>query len=427
MAHLTSQKIETALVAARKGERAELADDREPGLRLRLGRRGARWSTLVRMPTGRRTRVPLGYWPEVDIAEARRKAQSVKGKVLGGQDPNYARYLSNQTLTVGEVYEIYRSIKLPTLRSEKKIAAVLAPMIKILGPRPITSITRREIAELVDRSAPSAPYMANRKLAHLRAFLNWAMQRGHLDDCPAKMIGKPTREIPRERTPTISELCEIWSAAGQLGFPFEPIVKILMLLASRRQEVAAMRREELEIARGPNGLIGVWHIPAERSKNGRSLRVPLAPVICEILLEILMHAKFHAPQDLVFSTNGRSAPSGWSKVKRRLVAKIQEARDAERGGSAPAMPEWRLHDFRRSFVTHACDVLLVDAAVADRCLNHVGAATASTVARIYARNEMFEQRRAALFAWADFLIGRGAAIPARQVSLVTLLPSAAVP
>lgn len=59
-------------------------------------------------------------------------------------------------------------------------------------------------------------------------------------------------------------------------------------------------------------------------------------------------------------------------------------------------------DLRRSFATNACDVLQIDPAVADRCLNHVGASTTSTISRVYGRNEMFEQRRDALRKWSAF-------------------------
>jgi hypothetical protein len=53
--------------------------------------------------------------------------------------------------------------------------------------------------------------------------------------------------------------------------------------------------------------------------------------------------------------------------------------------------------------TSACEVLAIEAHVADRILNHVATATTSKVMRIYNRSELFEQRKRALQAWADFL------------------------
>ena len=104
----------------------------------------------------------------------------------------------------------------------------------------------------------------------------------------------------------------------------------------------------------------------------------------------------------VFTTRGDRSISGWSKAKARLDRIIADRRLAHDPSSEPMVP-WRFHDLRRSFATHACDVLHIDPAVADRCLNHVGASTSSTVSRIYARNEMFDQRRDALIAWAELI------------------------
>jgi hypothetical protein len=68
------------------------------------------------------------------------------------------------------------------------------------------------------------------------------------------------------------------------------------------------------------------------------------------------------------------------------------------------MAPWRIHDFRRSFATIACDRLHIDPAVADRCLNHIGSATSSAISRVYQRGEMFEQRSKALRRWAKLLL-----------------------
>jgi integrase len=107
-----------------------------------------------------------------------------------------------------------------------------------------------------------------------------------------------------------------------------------------------------------------------------------------------------AGSPFLFSTTGVSAVSGWSKAKARLdgvIAKARERRDVD------PVAHWRLHDLRRSFATAACDELGVDPAVADRCLNHVGASTTSTISRVYGRSEMYQQRASALRAWADLI------------------------
>jgi integrase len=67
--------------------------------------------------------------------------------------------------------------------------------------------------------------------------------------------------------------------------------------------------------------------------------------------------------------------------------------------SLSGVTDWRLHDFRRTMVSAMVD-LGVDATTADRCLNHTGAATMSTVQRVYQRSDLLDQRRDALEKWA---------------------------
>ncbi len=45
----------------------------------------------------------------------------------------------------------------------------------------------------------------------------------------------------------------------------------------------------------------------------------------------------------------------------------------------------------------------INATTADRCLNHTGAATMSTVQRVYQRSDLLDQRRHAMEAWAQEL------------------------
>ena len=99
----------------------------------------------------------------------------------------------------------------------------------------------------------------------------------------------------------------------------------------------------------------------------------------------------------VFATSSKAPISGWSKAKTRLD------RETESLSELGPIPHWTLHDFRRAFATTASDEFDTPIEVVDRALNHVGAATASTVARVYARSELYAQRQALACRWADFL------------------------
>jgi integrase len=403
---LTNTAIESALARRPDGCRIELADDREFGLRLRAGRRGGKWSLLSQMPDGERIRVQIGSWPGLGISEARKEAQSIKRQLEKGVNPNEAKRAARDHATVAELLNVYERLKLSKLRDGINVNRALRRVLKQVLDRDPAAVTRHQIAVAIDRIAEKAPISGNRSLAYCRAFFNWSRGRGHIEVNPAASIPKPSPEVTRDRTPSPSELAEIWGAAGTIGFPFGIVIKLLIVTAMRREEVGSMRISELDLDCGSGATCATWTLPPERSKNGRAIRIPLSPLARSLILEAQNRPTRPVGADLLFTTTGTTPVSGWSKAKRQIDEAIMIHRSqkyANEEAKTQIMPEWRIHDLRRSFATIACDVLLVDPGVADRCLNHVGASTSSTIARVYGRNEMFEQRKSALFAWSEFL------------------------
>jgi integrase len=177
----------------------------------------------------------------------------------------------------------------------------------------------------------------------------------------------------------VSELRSVWTAADVLGFPFGPIVQLLILTAQRRDEVAGMKWSELDLDRG------TWTIAAERAKNGQSHAVHLsAPA-----LEILHKVPRRSDSDLVFTTTGRTAVSGFSRAKARL-------------DELSSVSDWRLHDLRRTAATVMAERLKVSHVVVDKILNHRDGAVRG-VAAVYQRGQYLEERQHSLDRWAKFV------------------------
>ncbi|MFM7404748.1 MAG: tyrosine-type recombinase/integrase [Erythrobacter sp.] len=420
---LTKTAIDAASARVTKGQRIELHDAKESGLRIRIGERGAKWSVQKRTQGGRIIRIPLGSWPAVSIADARTAAQEAKREVEKGVNPNEQRKSARNYSTLRDLLDLYDKAKLGKLRSGPGAKRAIESALAKLLDRDPAQLTRRDIASAIDKLAETAPIHANRTLAYVKAFFAWAVGRGHLSANPAAGISKPAAEVSRDRTPSLDELVEIWRAAESLGYPFGPAVRLLIATAMRREEISGMAASELDLSATGDA---VFTLPADRSKNGRAIRVPLSPLALEPLREALaarpvIDAKKGTRSDLLFTTTGETPASGWSRAKSRLDALIAKARRkaAEEAGCEPVdMPPWRLHDLRRSFATLACDVLHIDAATADRCLNHVGASTTSTISRVYGRSELFDQRKSALNAWGELL--RSAIEPAAAENVVPI-------
>jgi integrase len=390
-AGLTEEAIEfaRAIVARERGVQ-ELVDSVEPGLRLRVSARSARWHVTIEGNQSFQAKATLGSWPQLSIADARLAARSIAHNLtrLGPPEHNEG--------ALGVILDRYEARKLAQLRKRLVMSRAIRSALDGLLLREMSSITRAEIGRVVDDIADRAPIAGNRTLAYLKAFFSWAHGRGYIEANPIRNLAKPTREIARDRTPSLEEIADIWSECDTMAYPFGHVIRLMILTAVRRDEAAAIRVRELQLPAGEAE--GCWILPAERSKNGRALRVPLSAPARAIVEAALAARPEGSP--FLFSTTGLRAVSGWSKAKTRLDGLIAKARTKQ--GVEP-MLAWRLHDLRRSFATAACDALGVDPAVADRCLNHVGASTTSTISRVYGRSEMYQQRAEALRRWAELI------------------------
>ena len=266
----------------------ELVDDREPGLRLRAGERGAVWSILVRLRSGKRTRITLGPYPGLGISEARRLAQDKKRDIADGVDPNAkrradvneaAKIVASQR-SLRDVLDQYEKLKLTQLRAGGNVRRALdgqRGLLRAFINRDIATITRGDVVNAVRTHATKSPMAANRGLAYIKAFMNWCVDQEILDANPAATVKKPSKERTRDRYHSMAELVEIWNAMGDLGYPFGPLYRLLVALPMRREEVAAISEHEFDLLKEtPDD--AVWTLPAARTKRGNALRVPLSPL-----------------------------------------------------------------------------------------------------------------------------------------------------
>ena len=352
-------------------------------------RMGGRGFTLRRYTIG-----PHGvYTPE----EARERARKVRQTVCDGTDPMLLKKQERLNTIEKLIRGFIQSRRRKGRRSADEIQRVLEREIgRSWRGRSVASITKPDIHHVLDAIMDrGSSVIANRTLAHLKTMFNWAKSRGIIMNSPADNIEKPGEEVARERAPHDSELAEIWQATAKLEWPFEPAVKLLILTGQRREEVGQMRWSELKL------LDGVWTLPGTRTKNGQPHDIHLSLLALKVIDTITPVADC----DLVFTTNGKTPISGWSKAKRRLdeeIAAARRARARQHGWDADrveTMPEWRIHDLRRSVATGLSN-LGVAPIVADRILNHVPKKHKGQVMFVYNRAEYVRERREALKLWA---------------------------
>jgi integrase len=249
------------------------------------------------------------------------------------------------------------------------------------------------IEAIVERGSPVA---ASRFRAWCSKLLAYAVATHLRPDNPVIGTENPVsvRDIQRDRRLTDHELVLVWRCAEELGPPFGPAVRLLAITGQRRSEVLKATWEEINLDNA------TWVIKSTRSKNGAEHMVPLS----DVAVEIVRGVPRVGDSSFVFTTTGTSPVSGSSKAKARLDELIAIAN----GGRA--IPPWRLHDLRRTFVS-GCARLRIPSEVTERAINHVSESFGGVrgVDNVHAYEE---ERRSAMQDWADHvksLVSHGAA------------------
>jgi integrase len=229
-----------------------------------------------------------------------------------------------------------------------------------------------------------SPITARRLHSHLHRFFRWCVGRGIIESNPAADLPKPGSETKRDRVLTDEELRSVWKATDSFGWPFSPAIKLLILTGARRAEIGGLRWAEVRDKE--------FRLEGERTKNGEPLTIPLSKPAAAIVEKLPKIAK----SEFVFTTNGKTPVSGWSRIKQTIDKNIEvQAVCGER--EKVAVPPWTLHDLRRTVAT-GLQKLGVSLQVIEAILGHVAGSRAGVVG-IYQRHSFDKEKAAALEAW----------------------------
>jgi integrase len=356
-------------------------DSTLPGFGCRLRGGSKTWLIQYRV-NGRQRREALGDVRKVGLEAARKVARQRFAQIELGVDPALEKAKRNieaaaTALTLAEVARRYLDAKRDELRHNTYRAARLhlTEHWKPLAGRPIGSIGRADVAaQLQTLVKERGRIAAARSRANLSALFSWAMREGLVDGNPTIGTNQPDRGVAsRERVLGGVELAALWKAA-----PDDDrgrIVKLLVLLGCRRQEIGGLLWSEVDLDRGSLLVSGA------RTKNRRTLVLTLPAAALEIL-----HS---TPRRGDFVFGGGHAFNSWSALKAQI--------DANSG-----VADWTLHDIRRSVATHMAD-LGVQPHVIEQILNHQSGHKRGP-AGIYNRSSYEREVRAALALWAEHVL-----------------------
>jgi integrase len=384
----------------------EYYDRRLPSFGLRVSYHGTRsWFVMTRLD-GKLIRVTLGKHPALSLAAAREEARRALDLAAVGTDPRLVRAQAKQerqeerrntfSVCAEEFLQKHagRRLRPSTQREYRRILTGFDT--RPWRDRPIAKIAKRDILDVVEAiDGRGSPGAAKRALVYLRKFFNWCAERDIITAIPTDRIRPPHPEVKRDRILSEDELRDLLRALDADRGIFAPLLRVLLLTGQRRAEVAGMRWSELRDLEDDQTL---WEIPGSRTKNKQSHLVPLVPAVRDILIALPRTG------DLVFTTTGETAVSGFGKVKARIDAWMTQER-AERG--LDAIPPWTLHDLRRTMVTVMNEELSVAPHVVEAVVNHMSGLAKAGVAGVHNRALYLNDRRCALEMWSDYVQGLG--------------------
>jgi integrase len=251
----------------------------------------------------------------------------------------------------------------------------------------------------------------------LSVLFSWLPLKYRVEVNPMIGVKRPGPPASRERVLTSAEIMIFWEATDALGGVFGPLYRTLLLTGCRLREVSGMTRAEL-------GDKGVWEVPSSRTKNHLAFMVPLTQLALDIINAVPLTNQENETR-LVFTTNGKTPVSGFSKAKKALNAEIEKIVKCDQSKASDVLPfakPWRVHDLRRTFSTimnESPDAggLGIAPHVVEACLNHISGGAKASVAGVYNKAKYLPEKRIALQRWALHLQGMVGGSAAKVVPL----------
>jgi len=350
----------------------ELWDAHVRGLCLRLFASGrASWTFRYRLRDGGgRKRVGLGEYPTIGLAEARRRADRLRGEVSGGADPAGERRAAPEAVTVARLVERYMAEEIAPARKPATVALYrryfARHVIPAIGERRARDLSHSDVAKLHRAIGARAQVTANRVASLIGSLFNWAGRAGEVPRGmnPARDVGH-FREQARERYLSADEFVRLGDALREAEGRFPAgvaAIRLLLLTGCRVGEILHLRWSEVDRERGLLLLAD--------SKTGRK-PVVLNAAAVDVLAALPRIGSFVIPGD------DPERPRADLNRPWRMVAKLAQ------------LDGVRLHDLRHSFASVGAGLGL-GLPIVGRLLGHT---VPSTTAR-YAHLDADPPRRA---------------------------------
>jgi integrase len=344
---LTAKRLDA--VRPRDLEVVELGDGLLPGLRVRISRGGRFWSLNIRNSKGERRRFDVG--DNLSLAEARRRAETLKQAIKQGGDPTRERRDVRQRAkdaragigTLDSVINAYFDGDGASLRTKSEQRARIRHVFGKHLDRAGTDITVQEL-QLAADAHPSAS-SASRAITYLKPVARWAAKRGLMQRGFSE-LEKPAERSIQDGGHTVLDRDTLAKVLPVLDEGHHgPAARMMLWTAARLDEVCSATWDEFDLA------TGTWTITAGRRKDTRSRSrkkqapaqphvIPLPRQAVSALIRMRKSQDGSAP---VFPNAHGGKLDNWDRWSKSIFKRT-------------ATSGWTRHDLRRTCATLAAEL-----------------------------------------------------------------------
>ena len=376
------------------------------GLMLIVGVKARCWIVRVQHE-GKRRDVGLGAFATVTLAEARLKAEVVRGRAKQGVDVVAEKRKPAQTIpTFREIAAlVIADAKAKSVNEKVRYQwdrHLGEPYAGPLLDLPVNQITTLDVMrtlapiwhdkpEVARKVYPAIRRVFDRARIVLRDGFKIDLARNPADwrDLRASGLEKP-KELSRGRHPSLAyaQLPEFIAALREREAVAARALEFLILTGVRTAAVLSATWDQFDLANA------VWTVPLaalkDRKHRTEAFRVPLSSRALAILAEMKPLGAKH-----VFPGQTTSTPLS-NMAMLTLLQRMNHGETPRWTDPADKRPI-TAHGFRASLKTWAQETATFPHAVVETALGHT---VGGKVERAYSRTDLLEQRRALMDAWA---------------------------
>jgi integrase len=365
------------------------------GLQLHVHPNGSKYWRLAYRYDGKQKSLSFGVYPEVSLAEARRRRDAARALLREGKDPMVEKRMEKlaRAIAAGNTFAAIADELLAKLTREGRAETTLKKTKwlfdfarPLIGERPVAEISAAEVLAVLRKVEVRGRLETARRLrSTIGSVFRYAIATARADNDPTFALrGALTTPKVKPRAAVTDPkavgalLRSVWAYDGQPGT--KAALQLMAYLFPRPGELRLAEWPEFDFE------AGVWSIPAQRMKMRRPHRVPLPSQALAILAQLRE-----------ITGNGRLVFPSVRSLQRPISDNTLNAALRRLGYS---QDEATAHGFRATASSLLNESGLWHADAIERQLAHEDA---DSIRRAYARAEFWDERVRMMRWWADKL------------------------